>query len=414
MTRADDISQLGRVASIAAPLLVAFALVATAWSNYRQVNDASDELVRGQADLMQQMFRARRVELGRLPTSEDLAAFVDEQAAEGLRYVATLDGQGKVIASAGQPAGMAGVEPGRDYSPGELLAAGERVRLVFWRPGWQPSMTAAGRPRVPFVLEFEPTVAAGLRAAAARNLSLGMAAAGALLVVSFLLLRWFARRAEAERERAHQRRLAGLGHMSAVLAHEIRNPLASLKGNAQLLARSLSDDARHRAKAERVVTEAVRLESLTNHLLEFARAGAIERAPVDPAAVLRDAAATVKPERIVIDPAGAPPAWPMDRERIRQVLTNLLENAVQAGDGPVRARVSSERGKLVYEVRDRGAGIPAGEQERIFEPFHTLRTRGTGLGLAVARRLVEMHGGTITADNAIDGGAVFRVVLPAG
>jgi two-component system sensor histidine kinase HydH len=68
----------------------------------------------------------------------------------------------------------------------------------------------------------------------------------------------------------------------------------------------------------------------------------------------------------------------------------------------------------VIEVRDRGPGIPAGEEERIFEPFHTTRMRGTGLGLAVARRIVSLHGGTIAARNGDDGGAVFTIELPRG
>jgi two-component system, NtrC family, sensor histidine kinase HydH len=230
--------------------------------------------------------------------------------------------------------------------------------------------------------------------------------------VAIGLIRLQARRAELERQRAHERRLASLGEMSAVLAHEIRNPLASLKGNAQLLARGLPEDERGRAKAQRVVDEAVRLEALVNHLLEFVRTGAIERAPTDPGALLRDAAAAVDPERIDVDADGAPATWPLDGARIRQVLTNLLANAVQAGSGRVAAAVARRDGRLAFTVRDRGDGIPDEDLARIFEPFFTRRTQGTGLGLAVCKRIVEQHGGTLTAANAPGGGAVFTVLLP--
>ncbi len=99
---------------------------------------------------------------------------------------------------------------------------------------------------------------------------------------------------------------------------------------------------------------------------------------------------------------------------MHEVIANLVRNALQASppDVPVSVRVAVEAGALVYEVRDRGEGIPAGQEEAIFEPFQTTRVRGTGLGLAVARRVVELHGGVITAAQHPAGGAVFRVVLP--
>jgi signal transduction histidine kinase len=99
---------------------------------------------------------------------------------------------------------------------------------------------------------------------------------------------------------------------------------------------------------------------------------------------------------------------------MEQVLRNLLENAVQASPAAsvVEADIVVERGKLVMRVRDHGKGLPAGTEQRIFEPFHTTRTQGTGLGLAVARRIVEQHGGQIRAENHPDGGALFTLVIP--
>ena len=212
-------------------------------------------------------------------------------------------------------------------------------------------------------------------------------------------------------------RLASLGQLSAVLAHEIRNPLASLKGNAQLLAQLLPAGDKPRAKADRVVDEAIRLEDLTNDLLAFARTGELHRREVDPAALLREVASAAAPEggpapAIELDTGAAPRTWSLDPERMRQVLGNLCDNAVKAG-APVRASVSLDGGgRLRFQVRDAGAGIAPDDLPHIFEPFFTKRIQGTGLGLAVAKRVVELHQGAITAANAPGGGAIFQVTLP--
>jgi two-component system sensor histidine kinase HydH len=220
------------------------------------------------------------------------------------------------------------------------------------------------------------------------------------------------RRNAEERARERERRLATLGEMSAVLAHEIKNPLASLKGNAQLLARSLPEGEKPRAKADRIVDEAVRLEHLTNDLLAFARSGEIKIVEADPAALLRDAAAATAGDRVAIDDGGAPRSWPLDADRLRQVLVNLLENAAEISEGPIEAAVTRAGAGLRFTVRDHGPGLPAEDLERLFEPFFTKRTRGTGLGLAVCKRLVELHGGTIAARNAAGGGAELVIDLP--
>jgi two-component system sensor histidine kinase HydH len=204
-----------------------------------------------------------------------------------------------------------------------------------------------------------------------------------------------------------------------VLAHEIRNPLASLKGHAQLLVESLQGvpdspaGARDRAKAERVVDEAVRLERLTNDLLEFARTGRIERAACDPRAVLTAAAARA-PARVTIVADAAPTTWSLDAGRMTQALANLIGNALEAApDAPVTATVAVDGGALVYRIRDRGPGLP-GDVARLLEPFHTTRVKGVGLGLTVAQRLVELHGGALAGRTHPDGGAEFTVTIPAG
>jgi len=202
--------------------------------------------------------------------------------------------------------------------------------------------------------------------------------------------------------------------MSAVLAHEIRNPLTSLKGHAQLLAESLHETPEKQSKANRVVNEAIRLETLTANLLDFVRTGEIQPTLCNPIAVLESACADVDSERIVLDVPSSPMECRMDGDRMQQALSNLLRNATQASDGKVEASVQREGASVVFEVRDHGPGIAAPEMEHVFDAFHTTRARGTGLGLAVVRRVVELHKGTVIAKNHTDGGAVFRIEIPGG
>ena len=247
-------------------------------------------------------------------------------------------------------------------------------------------------------------------------LLLSCGAAGLLTIAALVLWSGSRRAEQVEAQHAAQHHLAQLGEMSAVLAHEIRNPLAALKGHAQLLAEKVQD-ARLKTRVDRIVTEAVRLEQLTNDLLDFARSGTIHVAPVDPGELLVHAAATATAtDRIAVSLRAAPPSWRLDAARIEQVLFNLLDNALAVTPPAlmVDAQVTREGDALVYSFRDRGPGVPEGERTRVFEPFHTTKLRGTGLGLAVAKRIVQLHGGRIDVVDALGGGAVFRVYIPGG
>ena len=264
------------------------------------------------------------------------------------------------------------------------------------------------------IVEFEPVQARLVQRDATRTLWVGLAAAMVLLVVTAFFWRTLGRLQAAEAERQRRRRLAALGEMSAVLAHEIRNPLTSLKGHAQLLVEVLAPDSRAKKKADRVVAEAERLEGISSDLLDFVRTGPLDRRSHSPAELVRATAAELGEQRFELLLDRAPDTWSLDSGRLRQVLVNLMRNALQASpDGQaVTVTVKRRDGALRIEVRDHGTGVPAQERERIFEPFVAGRTRGTGLGLAVSRRLVEMHGGTLTADNAPDGGALVLATIP--
>ena len=365
-----------RWAVLVLAVAAAAALVGTAWVSYAGVRDARRELERGQGQAMLEEVR-RAIRPGRERRGPPDAAELEEVREKlGIPYLAFEE------AYAGTP--------------------GQGVRFV----GEMPPPPGMPPPGPTLVVEIRP-VAGQVVARAARTLVAACVAAGLMLIAGGAVFRWLPRR---ERER----QLAALGEMSAVLAHELKNPLASLKGNAQLVAEAAEGTAEE-ARAQRVVSEAVRLEELTRDLLAFVRTGEIRRREVAPAELLRTAAEEVDAARIDVDAAAAPARWSLDEARLRQALVNLLRNAVDAApDQRVAARVWSEAGALRVEVRDRGAGVEAGREEAIFEPFHTTKTHGTGLGLAVARRVVELHGGRIAARNHPSGGAVFELSIPGG
>lgn len=421
-----------RIAVVAVIGLMGVALVAIVWTTRRSVSDARDIMLQGQAAEANGVIRARLMELGDEPLEQRVAAAFESAAGQHVTYLAALDRDDAIVAEAGRASADRAALAAwiADAPTGELVQVGDRMRIVFKRPRGgrfgasarppgrpmapAPSPPGGGRGPLAVLIELDPAVVDDIDTAATWSLVIGIAAAATLLGLTVTMVRWSLRREDAVRAVEQARHLASLGQMSAVLAHEIRNPLASLKGNAQLLAGSLPEGERARAKADRVVDEAVRLEHLTNDLLAFARSGEIRIAPADPAALLREAAAAVDGDRIRIAADAAPRTWPLDAARMHQVLVNLLENAVAMSEAPVEAAVSRSGGMLRFTVRDHGPGLPAADLERVFEPFFTRRTRGTGLGLAVSKRLVELHGGTITAANAAGGGAELRIELPRG
>lgn len=224
-----------------------------------------------------------------------------------------------------------------------------------------------------------------------------------------------------EREsRAHDR-MSALGRMATGLAHEIRNPLASLAGSVQLLARFAPLDAEQKQLAEVILKESQRLHRVVSDFLAYARDREVHRRRLDLSALLREllqmaahrAGPLLAPE-IAAD-LGAAPIWIVgDDDKLRQVFWNLFENATRAmpqgGRLEVSARPSAAGIRL--EFRDHGCGLRPGSEETIFEPFHSEFPGGTGLGLATAYTIVEAHGGKIWAESPAGGGASFVLHLP--
>ncbi|MCB9786346.1 MAG: two-component sensor histidine kinase [Deltaproteobacteria bacterium] len=402
-------------------VLTAMALLASAGVNQLSAAATADTVTRSRA---LDMARAARGALrqGRGDPGEALQTLVDEWGKEGLRYAAVFGPDGAILSEAGTPAEpvealarrLTWLPRGPDAEPervGDIIRVGVPIRPA----GARGRAARGARPAI-LVVEMEPVMADAILGRARLGLVVSGAAALALLVLAAVFWRMSRRAERAEAELARDRHLAALGEMSAVLGHEIRNPLASLKGHAQLLVEKLADAPAAQAKAERVVNEALRLERLTTEVLQFARSGEVERQPASPAAVLVRAVDVAGEGRVDVDVDTAPERFSLDAVRLEQVLVNLVRNAVQAS--PPGARVEARAaaapgGGLLLEVRDKGPGLPDDDVERLFEPFQTDKVRGTGLGLAVARRIVDAHGGTIRASNHPEGGAVLTVRLPA-
>ena len=402
-----------RIGWMAATGLLAVALVVNAMVSYRGSRLVLPGLNRGQADFFGAGVWELLTDGSATPNAIQMQRLLSANARRGLRYVALVGGDGHVVASAGEPA-VGGAAPRQDPATGRipLMAGTGRFRAYF--PAPTPSAEQPDR-AANVVVEFAPTAATRLMDVARRSLLLAIATAVLLFVAAVVFFRISSRYEAARLKWEQQRHLALLGEMSAVLAHEIRNPLASLKGHAQLAAERLVEGTREKRCVDNVISDAVRLNALTADLLSFARSSPLELAPVSPSELLRVAAADVFTDvALTIEDAAAPASWPMDAGRVRQALVNLLDNARKTSPDsrPPVARVALESSRLVFEVRDFGPGLPAGREDRIFDPFFTTRTNGTGLGLAVASRVAEMHGGDITASNHPEGGAVFRLTIP--
>jgi signal transduction histidine kinase len=226
------------------------------------------------------------------------------------------------------------------------------------------------------------------------------------------------RRLEAEALR--QSRLAAMGEMAAMLAHEVRNPLGAMELFTGLLLQDLQERPEARRLAEQVARGIVDLNHLVTNLLEFTRTQTPRRAPVECCALLEDAlratADLVLASRVTIERRYPTPAVVAlaDEHLLRPVLQNLIRNAVQAmphgGTLTVRARAGRRRVRL--SVTDTGQGVAAAVRDEIFRPFFTTRAKGTGLGLTVARGLVTAMGGRLGLRSVEGRGATFAVTLP--
>ena len=214
-------------------------------------------------------------------------------------------------------------------------------------------------------------------------------------------------------------RLATIGQFAAGIGHELRNPLGVIESSAFLIERRLEQlqfaDAGVARHMEKIGSEVKRSRKTIDDLLELARNQPLKRYKVRAREFITEAiaAAGLPPEVEVSIASADDVVLDADPGQLGRVLTNLLINASQAmnGKGHISIEARREGAATAFLVRDDGPGVPANLRERIFEALFTTKARGTGLGLALCRRIAEAHGGTVALE-ASEPGAAFRVVIP--
>jgi signal transduction histidine kinase len=229
----------------------------------------------------------------------------------------------------------------------------------------------------------------------------------------------------AQSRLVQRERLAALGELSAVMAHEVRNPLGVIFNSLGSIDRLLKPTGDAKMLLDIVREESDRLNRIVSDLLDFARPVNLAPRPVPVDRLLDEAwnaAATASNGAAIEVRREIDPALPMieaDSRLLRQALVNVMVNAIQAlphgGSVTLRARaveMSPGQPGVDLEVEDTGAGLGNVDLSRVFEPFFTSKATGTGLGLAVVRRIIEEHGGTVSLRPGPQGGAVFTARLP--
>jgi len=208
--------------------------------------------------------------------------------------------------------------------------------------------------------------------------------------------------------------------LAAGLAHEIRNPLAGIAGVVDIMGKELPAASPSRAVIGEVQIEILRIQAILNDLLSYARPRPPNFHPanlnttVEQAVVLSRQQVRTKPIQVNFEQSAALPSVEHDPALIQQVILNLLLNGIQAisGAGEVRVAILRDHDSAVVQVSDTGRGISAEALPRIFKPFFTTRSEGTGLGLSLANSIVQSHGGRIEVSSTLGKGTQFKVRLP--
>lgn len=369
--------------------------------------------------------RAKQRELERLSAQASARAATAEQFSE--RVVASLpsgllafaaDGLSTVVnAPARNILGLDGAGEGRDFRS-LLKGAPELAEMVarclrtaeLYRREEVSAQVADGRARRlgVTVAPIEPTPAGGAR--------------GVLCMLTDIT-----EVAELREALARKRNLESLGEMSAGLAHEFKNALATLHGYAQLLQNARLDEAARASATAALLQEVRGLSEMVTSFLNFARPKPPDFGDVSLGHLVEQCAADLRAlyaeRRVALSVEGDFPEVHADERMLRQALLNLLRNAAEAIPDETTARRVAARGSRErdaqgrewarVEIEDTGVGIPEADLQRVFIPFFTTKTKGHGVGLALAHRVATEHGGTLSASNSPDGGALFTLRLPA-
>ncbi len=226
---------------------------------------------------------------------------------------------------------------------------------------------------------------------------------------------------EAEVDR--RERLSALGNLAAVVGHEVRNPLNAIGVGLQRLRaefRPADDEAEFTRFVDLMQDEVKRLNGIVEEFLSLARPVSLKPDVVQVEGLLRDVTALVGVDaegrgvQVALDVPSDLPPFQLDRDQMKQVLLNVTLNGIEAmpRGGTLTIAASAPQQALVLTVGDTGEGVPADILPKIFEPYVTTKTKGMGLGLTIARRIVEAHGGKIEVDSRPGDGTKFTISLP--
>lgn len=234
-----------------------------------------------------------------------------------------------------------------------------------------------------------------------------------------LVLRDLSELRRLEKEVRRKEKLAAVGQLAAGVAHEVRNPLSSIKGFATHFRSLFPEKTPNHEAADILIREVNRLDRVIGELLEFARPSDIRTIPTSFSEILHHSLRLVKADaeriNVTITPRMQPlPPVHMDPDRITQVLLNLYLNALQAmpEGGELLITAQADTNSVTLAIEDTGCGIPKEEMAHIFDPFYTTKSKGTGLGLAVVAKIMEAHGGGVSVTARETGGTIFTLTFP--
>ena len=360
-----------------------------------------------------------------------LGTLTDEMARSGRCWPSS--------ARASGAAAIYGRLPARADDAARVLAAGEmaalRARWTRWSAGsgrWRHTTGSCVRAALAFPLRFEERAIGlllvgdklgGVLHGGDLDLVQTLASQSALALVNARATEVI-RRTQAELAEAE--RLAAVGELAAAVAHVIRNPLAGIRASDEVERDDLGEpDGEVRGSLDDIIGEADRLETRVRSILDFTRPLTLDLTPGDLGGFLRRFADGFRPRvapgvRVEVEVDAQLPAVAFDPKALGEVVETIAVNAVEAmrGAGAIHlgATVEPHDGagpQAVVSISDTGPGMEAETRRRVFDLFYTTKQSGTGVGLAMAKRLVERQGGTITVESAPGAGATFRVRLPA-
>ena len=389
-----------------------------------------------------------RVGMGMRMHHAQLQALLEEMAWQpGVLWFAVTDENGKIIAHSDpqqvdtalySPAQMRELKVGeqerwrRLAEPQPALEIYRQFRPLNPARGHHMGMmkrcnSALAQPNVPQVIfiAFDSRELDAAQARGLRNMMIMLVAAALVIVATILAQFWFRRyrrsRQQLQEAMARKEKLMALGHLAAGVAHEIRNPLSSIKGLAKYFAERTPPGGEAQELALVMAKEADRLNRVVSELLELVRPAHLNYQPVDINALIHHSLQLVSQDaqsrgiELQFTPRPELTTIKADPDRLNQVLLNLYLNAMQAigRDGVIHVSASeADRQRVKIVVKDSGKGMSDEELQAIFTPYFTTKADGTGLGLAVVQNIIEQHGGTIRAESQPGAGAIFTLWLP--